>query len=185
MSSDNSKSVNENMSSKRRRLLNTYEFDFDSAINLKIDKPFPDSTQDNDTSISPNIIYDWKALDEQKENDSNVPISSCSITDTESNYCFVKLEPLILLPNNFTTQKPLSKVIGLIEEILKNSEDTTFTSIDSTWYGNISDIEFKFNVYKSKRDKNILIIEGQRIRGDGFEFGDLFKKIKEIVDTDV
>jgi len=101
--------------------------------------------------------------------------------------CFVQyyapLEPLILLPNHFsTTPESLEKLSVAIEDYLKSRNDVAFSSSGSSWSGSIlrtsSHCAFRFCVYRSRKVENLYIIEGQRVEGDGFLFGGLYQGVK-------
>ena len=103
--------------------------------------------------------------------------------------CFVQyyapLEPLILLPNHFsTTPESLEKLSVSIEDYLKSRDDVEFSSSGSSWSGSIIRVsahsEFRFCVYRSREIGGLYIIEGQRVRGDGFLFGDLYQGIRNL-----
>jgi hypothetical protein len=101
--------------------------------------------------------------------------------------CFVQyyapLEPLILLPNHFsTTSESLEKLSIRIEDYLKSRDDVAFSSSGSSWSGSIlrtsCHCAFRFCVYRSKKGNSLYIVEGQRIEGDGFLFGGLYQGVK-------
>ena len=103
--------------------------------------------------------------------------------------CFVQyyapLEPLILLPNHFsTTPDSLEKLSVTIEDYLKNSKDVVFSSSGSSWSGSIlrtsCHCAFRFCVYKSRKIEDLYILEGQRVEGDGFLFGSLYQGVKAL-----
>lgn len=103
--------------------------------------------------------------------------------------CFVQyyapLEPLILLPNHFSTiPESLEKLSVIIENYLKNSKDVVFSSSGSSWSGSIirtsCHCAFRFCIYRSRKVENLYIIEGQRVEGDGFLFGSLYQGVKAL-----
>jgi len=103
--------------------------------------------------------------------------------------CFVQyyapLEPLILLPNHFsTTSESLEKLSVTIEHYLKHSIDVVVSSSGSSWSGSIlrtsSHCAFRFCVYKSRKIEDLYIIEGQRVEGDGFIYGSLYQGVKAL-----
>lgn len=105
--------------------------------------------------------------------------------------CFIQyyapLEPLILLPNHFTTEldlESLKNIHGEVEEYLKSRGDITYTSSGLSWSGIIlhtsRHCDFRICVYRSKKIEKLYIVEAQRVEGDGFLFGTLYQDIKNL-----
>jgi hypothetical protein len=119
--------------------------------------------------------------------DSTVPMSFPPDRTSFVKY-YADREPLILLPNNFlVTSHSLEEVHIKIEGFLQSYPDLAFSASGSTWSGSILDTynhtTFRICVYKSRRYNDAYIIEVQRCDGDGFMFGSLYQKLKEIFNT--
>ena len=106
--------------------------------------------------------------------------------------CFVQyyapLQPLIVLPNNFSiTTESLSELSLLIGEYLKSRDDVSFSSPGSSWSGNIlrtsCHCAFRICIYRHRTVPGVYIVEGQRVEGDGFLFGYLWNGVEETCRT--
>lgn len=91
--------------------------------------------------------------------------------------------PESLLPNNFTVSGVIDDIKLTIEKTLPSKNGNSFTSSKTTWSGMWVDeysnsCTFKIRIYKSKKNPNQYIIEGDRTGGEIFPFRYFFSYLK-------
>lgn len=96
---------------------------------------------------------------------------------------FIPDEPKFLLPNNFTVLGFIDDIKLIIEKNLPSKNGNSFTSSGSSWSGIWVDecgiyCTFQIRIYKSKKNCDQYIIEGERTGGEIFPFKYFFSYLK-------
>ena len=92
-------------------------------------------------------------------------------------------EPDFLLPNNFKVYGSIDDIKSIIDTSLPSQCGSSFTSSETTWSGTWVDeyknwCTFQIRIYKSNKNLDQYIIEGERTGGENFPFKYFFSHIE-------